>query len=56
VSRQWRCRLCGHLYDEAQGDPDHGIAPGTRFEDLPADWTCPECGASRAEYEEVVEA
>lgn len=40
------CLQCGHEYDEALGDPDHGIAPGTAFASLPADWSCSYCGAS----------
>ena len=43
--RKWKCAYCGEIYDEALGDPTQDIAPGTRLEDLPADWTCPECGA-----------
>ena len=38
------CDVCGYEYDEALGDPDHGIAPGTKWEDLPADFECPLCG------------
>ncbi|MBS0344713.1 MAG: rubredoxin [Proteobacteria bacterium] len=38
------------MYDEAKGDPDSGIAPGTRFEDIPDDWCCPECGAMKSDY------
>jgi rubredoxin len=49
--RKYRCRYCAHLYDESLGDPDSGIAPGTRFEDIPDDWSCPECGAMKADYE-----
>ena len=41
------CRACGYVYDEAIGDPDRGIAPGTKFEDLPEDYTCPWCSASK---------
>ena len=41
---------CGWLYDPAQGDPDQGIAPGTAFEDLPEDWFCPVCGASKKAF------
>ena len=41
------CDVCGYDYDPAKGDPDNGIAPGTAFEDLPADWVCPECGAPK---------
>ena len=39
------------VYDPAFGDPDSGIAPGTRFEDIPDDWSCPECGATKSDYE-----
>jgi rubredoxin-NAD+ reductase len=42
--------MCGHIYDEAEGDPGTGIAPGTRWEDVPEDWTCPECFAAKADF------
>ena len=45
------CSVCGYEYDPAVGDPDNGIAPGTAFEDLPDDWVCPVCGASKEEFE-----
>ncbi|HET8708400.1 MAG TPA: rubredoxin [Pseudomonadales bacterium] len=51
--KQWRCRFCSHIYDEALGDPGNGIAAGTRFEDLPDSWFCPDCGAGKADYELV---
>lgn len=51
--RRYRCMYCAHVYDEAHGDPDSGIAAGTRFEDIPDDWMCPECGASKADYERI---
>ncbi len=44
------CDLCGWTYDEAAGDPEHGIAPGTKFEDLPADFECPLCGAGKESF------
>lgn len=47
------CTLCGYEYDPALGDPDNGIAPGTPFEDLPEDWTCPLCGAAKSDFEKV---
>ena len=50
--KKYICKLCGWIYDEAQGDPDNGIAPGTKFEDLPADYICPMCGAGKDEFEE----
>lgn len=45
------CTVCGWVYDPAVGDPDNNIKPGTAFADLPDDWTCPECGASKDEFE-----
>ena len=45
------CRACGLIYDEEKGDPDSGIAPGTRFEDIPDDWECPLCGVTKADFE-----
>jgi len=45
------CQVCGYVYDPAAGDPDNGIEPGTAFEDLPDDWTCPVCGAAKDEFE-----
>ena len=49
--KKYRCKVCGWIYDEAKGDPDNGIAPGTRFEDLPAEFICPLCGAPKEEFE-----
>ncbi|UCB50004.1 MAG: rubredoxin [Deltaproteobacteria bacterium] len=45
------CTICGYVYDPANGDPDSGIEPGTSFADLPDDWTCPICGATRDQFE-----
>jgi len=50
-ARRYRCTICSHVYDPAEGDPDSGIAPGTAFENLPEDWCCPECGAMNADFE-----
>ena len=49
--RTWMCLICGWVYDEAAGLPDEGIAPGTRWEDVPLNWTCPECGARKEDFE-----
>lgn len=49
--RQFICRACGLIYDEEQGDADSGLAPGTRFEDIPDDWVCPLCGVVKADFE-----
>ena len=45
------CHACGLIYDEAKGDADSGLAPGTRFEDIPHDWACPLCGVTKADFE-----
>ena len=45
------CNVCGYEYDPAKGDPDNGIAPGTRFEDLPTDWGCPLCSVDKSHFE-----
>ena len=45
------CSVCGYVYDEANGIPESGVAPGTRWEDLPDDWTCPLCGAEKSLFE-----
>ena len=52
--KTWMCMVCGLIYDEAEGWPDDGIVAGTRWEDVPADWTCPECGVGKADFEMVV--
>jgi rubredoxin len=49
----WRCEVCGFEYDEAQGWEEEGIAAGTRWEDIPDDWSCPDCGASKEDFEMV---
>jgi rubredoxin len=51
--KTWMCLICGYIYDEAAGCPDEGIAPGTRWEDVPINWTCPECGARKEDFEMV---
>ena len=45
------CSICGYVYDPEQGDPDNGVAPGTKWEDVPDDWECPVCGASKEDFE-----
>ncbi len=49
--KKFKCSVCGYIYDPAIGDADGGIAPGTAFEDISADWVCPVCGASKEEFE-----
>lgn len=50
---RWRCRVCGYIYDPADGDRDGGIPPGTPFQSLPDDWVCPVCGASKDAFEHL---
>ena len=51
--RTWMCVVCGFLYSEAEGLPEECIAPGTRWEDIPETWTCPDCGVTKADFEMV---
>jgi rubredoxin len=48
---KWVCQICGYVYDPTVGDAEGGIAPGTPFEKLPDDWTCPVCGATKDDFE-----
>jgi len=50
---KYRCSVCGYIYDPEQGDPDGGIKPGTPFEEIPDDWVCPVCGASKDKFEKT---
>ena len=47
---QYQCSVCGYIYDPEEGDPHSGIPPGTAFEDIPEDWTCPICGVSKKDF------
>jgi len=49
--KQYVCQICNHIYDEATGDPESGIAPGTCWEDVPQDWTCGDCGVGKEDFE-----
>jgi rubredoxin len=51
--KKYMCLICGHIYDESLGDPDTGVLPGTKWEDVPPNWTCPDCGARKEDYELV---
>lgn len=48
--QRYICHVCGYIYDEAKGDPESGLAPGTRFEDIPDDWYCPDCNVTKADF------
>jgi rubredoxin len=49
----WMCNVCGLVYEESEGWPADGIAPGTRWEAVPANWSCPECGARKEDFERI---
>jgi rubredoxin len=51
--KKYMCLICGWIYDEATGAADDGIAAGTKWEDVPMNWTCPECGARKDDFEMV---
>lgn len=51
--RTFACLFCGYIYDEEAGDPGNGIAPGTRWDDLPEDWCCPNCSTEKDGFEEA---
>ena len=51
--KAYMCVICGYIYEEEKGVPEDGIEPGTRWEDIPPNWTCPECGARKEDFEMV---
>ncbi len=50
--KKYVCTVCGFVYDEAKGIPEAGISPGTKWEDIPSDWVCPLCGATKEEFKD----
>lgn len=53
--KKYRCTVCDWIYDPVVGDPESGIAPGTPFEEIPDEWTCPVCGVGKEDFEVVGE-
>ncbi len=53
MMHKWQCLACNFIYDEAEGREDDGIPPGTQWEDVPDDWTCPECGTLKSDFDMV---
>lgn len=51
--KSYMCVICGHVYEEENGDPASGIAPGTKWEDVPLSWRCPDCGAGKEDFEMI---
>lgn len=49
--KKYKCIVCGFIYDEEQGLPEEGIAPGTCWNDIPEDWACPDCGVAKSDFE-----
>jgi rubredoxin len=49
--KKYRCSVCGYIYDPENGDPENGVEPGTDFDKVPDDWTCPICAASKDQFE-----
>ena len=52
--KKYVCTVCGYIYDEEKGDPDNGVEPGTKWEDLPADWVCPLCSVGKDEFDGTI--
>lgn len=50
---KWVCDVCSWAYDPQEGDVDSGIAPGTKFEDIPEEWVCPVCGVSKGQFSQM---
>lgn len=51
--KRYICIICGFIYDEEEGWPEDGIEPGTKWEDVPEDWFCPDCGAGKEDFEMI---
>jgi len=48
--QKYECTVCGYIYDPEKGDPTQNVEPGTAFDDLPDDWTCPDCGVAKDQF------
>ena len=51
--KKYLCLICGIIYDENEGWPEDGIKPGTKWKDIPDDWVCPECGATKSDFDMI---
>ena len=51
--KKYECDICGFIYDEELGLPDEGIAPGTKWDDIPDDWQCPDCSVGKSDFDMV---
>jgi rubredoxin len=52
-TKTWQCVLCAFVYDEAAGLPEEGIAPGTSWQDVPENWSCPDCAATKRDFQMI---
>lgn len=50
ANKIWQCITCGFIYSESDGIPEEGIAPGTKWEDVPEDWCCPDCAMDKSDF------
>ncbi len=53
IMKRYLCLICGLIYDESAGWPDDGIEPGTKWEDVPENWACPDCGAGKEDFDMI---
>lgn len=53
--KKYRCTVCGYVYNPEEGDPEHGVEPGAAFEDLSADWVCPNCSSEKDVFVKIEE-
>ena len=53
IMKRYLCLICGLIYDEADGWPDDGIEPGTKWENVPENWACPDCGAGKKDFDMI---
>jgi len=51
--KTYMCTVCGYVYNEEEGDPEHGLVAGTRWQDVPDDWSCPDCDVGKSDFEMV---
>ena len=51
--KNWQCRVCGLIYSEAEGRPEDGIPAGTSWDDIPDEWSCPDCGVVKRKFQMV---
>jgi rubredoxin len=53
MMKAYMCVICGYVYEEVKGDPNANLPPGTKWEDVPLSWRCPDCGAGKEDFEMI---